>query len=108
MVITVPQAQPDLHTRISTLADGRRMVTRRVHAHADDAPQVAARAEQALTDSARRWTGGAPVRFVADISIVQRWSQAKDEVAWAGTLAAGGVTQTALDGPAPRRTGGVT
>lgn len=79
-----------------------------VHAHADDAPQVAARVEQALTDSARRWTGGAPVRFVADISIVQRWSQAKDEVAWAGTLAAGGVTQTALDGPAPRRTGGVT
>jgi hypothetical protein len=36
MVITVPQAQPDLHTRISTLADGRMVITRRVHAHVDD------------------------------------------------------------------------
>lgn len=36
MVITVPQAQPDLQTRISTLADGRMVVTRRVHGPADE------------------------------------------------------------------------
>lgn len=30
-----------------------------------------------LDDAARRWTGGAPVRFVADTSTVHRWSEAK-------------------------------
>ncbi len=48
-----------------------------VHAPADRADQVAARVEQALTDAARRWSGGAPVRFVADIQAVARWSDAK-------------------------------
>ncbi len=28
-------------------------------------------------DAARRWTGGAPVRFVADLSVVSGWDQAK-------------------------------
>ncbi|AKU19047.1 DNA polymerase I [Luteipulveratus mongoliensis] len=43
-------------------------------AHADAA--VAA-VDQALQDAARRWSGGAPVRFVADTSVVHRWSEAK-------------------------------
>ncbi|WP_018156298.1 DNA polymerase [Demetria terragena] len=30
-----------------------------------------------LTDAARRWSGGAPVRFVADVAIIHRWSEAK-------------------------------
>lgn len=36
MVIAVSRAQPDVHTRTVTLADGRVMVTRRVHATADE------------------------------------------------------------------------
>lgn len=35
MVISVPSAQPDLQTRTATLADGRVMVSRRVHATVD-------------------------------------------------------------------------
>ena len=38
----MPQAQPDLQTRTSTLADGRTVVTRRVHAPADDVWSVLA------------------------------------------------------------------
>lgn len=49
-----------------------------VHAPAAHAPAVADAMRGALTDAARRWTRGAPVRFVADVSIVERWSQAKD------------------------------
>ncbi|MEO6887259.1 MAG: DNA polymerase [Jatrophihabitantaceae bacterium] len=30
-----------------------------------------------LDEAARRWTGGAPVRFVADVSVITRWSDAK-------------------------------
>jgi len=30
-----------------------------------------------LTDSARRWAGTDQVRFVADASVIRRWSQAK-------------------------------
>ncbi len=41
---------------------------------AEDAAQVL---EQSLTDSARRWAGTDQVRFVADTSIITRWSQAK-------------------------------
>jgi len=48
-----------------------------VHVPAEQAAECAARVEQALTDAARRWSGGAPVRFVTDTSIVERWSQAK-------------------------------
>ena len=43
--------------------------------HADE---VAARVDRALDDAARRWAGGAPVRFVADTSVIARWSDAKD------------------------------
>ena len=48
-----------------------------VHAPAALAEQVVGIVETALEDSARRWTGGAPVRFVADVGVVRRWSEAK-------------------------------
>jgi len=31
-----------------------------------------------IDDSARRWAGTDQVRFVADTSIIRRWSDAKD------------------------------
>ena len=48
-----------------------------VHAPARRAQDVAAAVEAALTDAARRWSGGAPVRFVADLSLVNRWADAQ-------------------------------
>ncbi|MDO5697362.1 MAG: DNA polymerase [Dermatophilus congolensis] len=42
--------------------------------HADATAQAVGRA---LTDAARRWSGGAPVRFVSDTSVVHRWSEAE-------------------------------
>ncbi len=48
-----------------------------VHAPESAAPEVAALVERALDDAARRWSGGAPFRFVSDTSILTRWSQAK-------------------------------
>ncbi len=48
-----------------------------VHAPAEHATEVAARVDRALDDAARRWAGGAPVRFVADTSVIARWSDAK-------------------------------
>ncbi|GGL43528.1 DNA polymerase I [Phycicoccus endophyticus] len=41
------------------------------------ADEAVRRVEVALTDSARRWSAGAPVRFVADTSVLARWSEAK-------------------------------
>ncbi|MGL4745553.1 MAG: DNA polymerase [Dermatophilaceae bacterium] len=49
-----------------------------VHAPEAAADEVAVRVTTALTDAARRWSSGAPVRFVADIAVVRRWSEAKD------------------------------
>jgi len=49
-----------------------------VHAPAEHAADVAARVDRALDDAARRWAGGAPVRFVTDTSVIARWSDAKD------------------------------
>ncbi|KGN29870.1 DNA polymerase I [Knoellia sinensis KCTC 19936] len=49
-----------------------------VHAPASRAPEVAALVDQAFADASRRWAAGAPVRFVADTSIIERWSDAKD------------------------------
>jgi DNA polymerase-1 len=49
-----------------------------VHAPAERAEEVAALVDQALADASRRWAAGAPVRFVADTSVLQRWSDAKD------------------------------
>ena len=48
-----------------------------VHVPERHAQECVARVEQALTDAARRWSWGAPVRFVADTAVVRRWSQAK-------------------------------
>ncbi|PRY56093.1 DNA polymerase-1 [Knoellia remsis] len=49
-----------------------------VHAPADRAQEVAALVDSALADASRRWSVGAPVRFVADTSVIARWSDAKD------------------------------
>jgi len=44
----------------------------------DRAEEVARAVERCLDDSARRWAGTNEVRFVADTSIIRRWSDAKD------------------------------
>jgi DNA polymerase I len=49
-----------------------------VHVPAGAAQECARRVDQALTDAARRWLGSDEVRFVADVSVIERWSQAKD------------------------------
>ncbi|KGN36311.1 DNA polymerase [Knoellia subterranea] len=49
-----------------------------VHAPADRAGDVAELVNQSLADASRRWAAGAPVRFVADTSVIERWSDAKD------------------------------
>jgi DNA polymerase I len=48
-----------------------------LHAPEDTAGAVAAAVDEALMASARRWTGASAVRFVADTSIIRRWSDAK-------------------------------
>jgi DNA polymerase-1 len=49
-----------------------------LHVPAEHADEARARVVTALTDSARRWTGSTQVRFVADTSVIQRWSEAKE------------------------------
>lgn len=49
-----------------------------VHAPSAHAQQAAQVVEDALQAAARRWTGGAPVRFLADTRVIHRWSEAKD------------------------------
>jgi DNA polymerase-1 len=51
-----------------------------LHVPVEASESVAALVHQALTDSSRRWVGasaGPPVRFVADVSIINRWDEAK-------------------------------
>ncbi len=48
-----------------------------VHAPEEAADAVVARLRGALDASARRWTGSDAVRFVVDVSVVHRWSEAK-------------------------------
>ena len=48
-----------------------------VHVPERAAEETRRRVVAALDDSARRWTGTTQVRFVADTSIVRRWSDAK-------------------------------
>jgi len=48
-----------------------------VHAPREHAEEVRRRVDLALVDSARRWAGSTAVRFVADTSVVGRWSEAK-------------------------------
>ena len=42
------------------------------------ADETVLRLHHALTDSARRWLGSDKVRFVADATLVRRWSEAKE------------------------------
>jgi DNA polymerase-1 len=49
-----------------------------LHVPEGAAEEAARRVDAALVDAARRWSGGAPVRFVADTSVIARWSDAKD------------------------------
>lgn len=48
-----------------------------VHTPVENAQATAEAMGRALDDAARRWARGAPVRFVADTSLVHRWSEAK-------------------------------
>lgn len=48
-----------------------------VHVPQEHAQECAALVDRSLTDAARRWLGGEQVRFVADTSVVRRWSEAK-------------------------------
>ena len=48
-----------------------------LHVPQEHAERVADLVDEVLTDSARRWTGSSAVQFVADTSIIARWSDAK-------------------------------
>ncbi|HSU74654.1 MAG TPA: DNA polymerase [Terrabacter sp.] len=48
-----------------------------VHVPEQHAPAAAAAVEHCLTSAARTWAGTDEVRFVADTSVVRRWSEAK-------------------------------
>ncbi len=48
-----------------------------VQAPQERADEVADAVGRCLDDSARRWAGTDQVRFVADTSVIQRWSDAK-------------------------------
>ena len=49
-----------------------------LHVPEEPPHEAVRRVDASLADAARRWSGGAPVRFVADTSVVRRWSEAKD------------------------------
>lgn len=49
-----------------------------VHVPQQHAEQAMSAVRSALDDSARRWTGNTSVRFVADASVIHRWSEAKN------------------------------
>lgn len=48
-----------------------------VHTPAGAAAEVEQLVRDCLAEAAQRWAPGTPVRFVADVSVVQRWSEAK-------------------------------
>ncbi len=48
-----------------------------LHVPGPDADRAAALLESALQQTASRWASGSGVRFVADVSVVRRWSEAK-------------------------------
>jgi DNA polymerase-1 len=48
-----------------------------LHVPLEHSAEVAALVTSCLDDAARRWTGSRDVRFVADTSIIERWSDAK-------------------------------
>ncbi|MDO5740317.1 MAG: DNA polymerase [Ornithinimicrobium sp.] len=49
-----------------------------VHVPQEHAQETVGRLLEALTASSRRWSGSDRVRFVADVKVVRRWSEAKD------------------------------
>jgi DNA polymerase-1 len=49
-----------------------------VHAPSEMGEQVAGLVDSALDETARRWAPNGSVRFLADTSIITRWSDAKD------------------------------
>ncbi len=49
-----------------------------VHVPEEHAEECRRRVVAALDDSARRWAGTTAVRFVADASVLRRWSEAKE------------------------------
>ena len=48
-----------------------------VQAREDDGDRVAALLTEVLATTAARWASGSGVRFVADVSVLRRWSDAK-------------------------------
>jgi DNA polymerase I len=48
-----------------------------VQAREEDGDQVAALLTEILATTAERWSSGSGVRFVADVSVLRRWSDAK-------------------------------
>jgi DNA polymerase-1 len=48
-----------------------------VHVPEGNAAQAAELVGHCLTETARRWAPGGPVRFIADISTVRCWADAK-------------------------------
>jgi DNA polymerase-1 len=48
-----------------------------VHVPADSADAAAGLLRTCLDETAGRWAAATPVRFVADVSIIERWSDAK-------------------------------
>jgi len=49
-----------------------------VHAPAEHGPQIAGLLDDCLQEATHRWAPDASVRFVAEISVIPRWSDAKD------------------------------
>lgn len=49
-----------------------------VHVPQEHAERAAAVVRDGLQASARRWSGGQQVRFVVDLRVIERWSEAKD------------------------------
>jgi len=48
-----------------------------VHVPATDAAAAVTALDECLQEAAARWSPGTPVRFVAEVSVVERWSDAK-------------------------------
>lgn len=48
-----------------------------LHVPADRAAEAARHVQEALAETAARWCRGPQVRFVADVAVVERWSEAK-------------------------------
>ena len=71
-----------VRARLAEVADDARIVLclhdeLLVHTRDDAGADVAALLERCLQEAARRWAPGTPVRFVADVAVIARWSDAK-------------------------------